>query len=192
MQEKVDYMQDVEKIEKRLEELQKRKDKVDELSREIIRNAGKAVVLVHAGRLDLAKKQLAKLRQILARLKKIDKGFEYYSQQAKQEYAEALAFYVFAKEKRLASLAESGVDEASYLLGMLDLVGELKRHAVDALRKKDAGTAELCYKAMSDIYDSTLHLKFASAIVPELRRKQDTARIQLESVANELLAANNP
>ena len=40
---------------------------------------------------------------------------------------------------------------------------------------------------MSDIYDSTLHMRFANSILPDFRRKQDTASIQIEGVMNEIL-----
>jgi predicted translin family RNA/ssDNA-binding protein len=40
---------------------------------------------------------------------------------------------------------------------------------------------------MVDIYDSTLHLRFANAVLPDFRRKQDSARIQVENTASEIL-----
>ena len=83
---------------------------------------------------------------------------------------------------------ELAFGEIAYLLGMMDLVGELKREAVDAIRERRIADAESYYGFMKGIYDSTRALRFASALVPDFRRKQDTARIQIESAAGELAA----
>lgn len=128
-------------IEPKLAELQKRKDKVEELSRAIIRLAGKSIALMHANRQSEASKLIARLKQLAKRLDKLDDDLEYFSLQAKQEYVEALALYEFVKSKRLISYNQAEVEERAYLLGMLDLVGELKRQALEALRKGNAAYA---------------------------------------------------
>jgi translin len=177
---------DVENIEKHLIVLQERKDRVMEASRDVVRMAGKAITLMHAQKLAEAGAGVKKLRLRVEELKRLEKGFEYNSMQAHQEYVEALAFYVVLKEHRLVSLRETRVAEIAYLLGIMDLVGELKREAVDALREGRMDSAEMYYDFMKSIYDSTRAMRFASALVPDFRRKQDTARIQIESIASEL------
>ena len=177
---------DVENIEKHLIVLQARKDKVMEASRDVVRMAGKAITLMHAQNLAEAGAGIRKLSSRVTELKRLEKGFEYNSMQAHQEYVEALAFYVVLKEHRLISLRETRVAEIAYLLGLMDLVGELKREAVDAIRERRIEAADMYYDFMKSIYDSTRAMRFASALVPDFRRKQDTARIQIESVATEL------
>jgi len=56
-----------------------------------------------------------------------------------------------------------------------------------SLRKGNNKLASSYYELMKDIYDSTLHIRFANSILPSFRKKQDVARIQLESLASELL-----
>ena len=175
-------------IEKKLEALQSQKDTVDELARNVIRLAGKCIVLMHANQIKKAEVVLRELESKARELDEKDKGMEYYSLQAKQEYVEALALYTFIKEKRLITYKETKMGEVAYLLGILDLVGELKRSAMDAMAKGDVGFAEKCYETMLDIYDSTLPLKFANSIVQDLRKKQDVARIQIEGLAGELVS----
>jgi translin len=177
---------DIEKIEKHLIVLQARKDKVMEASRDVVRMAGKAITQMHAQNLAEAGAGIKKLRSRVTELKALENGFEYNSMQAHQEYVEALAFYVVLKEHRLVSLREARVAEIAYLLGLMDLVGELKREAVDAIRERRLEAADQYYDFMKSIYDSTRAMRFASALVPDFRRKQDTARIQIESVATEL------
>lgn len=179
---------DVENIEKHLIVLQERKDRVMEASRDVVRMSGKAITLMHAQKLAEAGAGMKKLKLRVEGLKRLEKGFEYNSMQAHQEYVEALAFYVVLKEHRLVSLRETRVAEIAYLLGIMDLVGELKREAVDAIRERRIEAADMYYEFMKSIYDSTRAMRFASALVPDFRRKQDTARIQIEGVATELAA----
>jgi translin len=187
-------MQDIpgmEEIEKHLLALQERKDRVLEASRDVVRMAGRAITLMHAGKLAEAGADIRRLRSRAEALKRLEKGFEYNSLQAHQEYVEALAFYVALKERRIVSLKEARTSEIAYLLGLMDLVGEFKREAVDALREMRTADAERYYGFMKSIYDSTRAMRFASALVPDFRRKQDTARIQMESAASELAASEN-
>ena len=179
---------DVEDIERHLIKLQERKDRVLGASRDVVRMAGRAITMMHAKNLAEAAAGIRKLRSRVAELKRIEKGFEYNSMQAHQEYVEALAFFVILKEHRLVSLKEARAGETAYLLGIMDLVGELKREAVDAIRERRMPAAEMYYDFMRSIYDSTRAMRFASALVPDFRRKQDTARIQIESISGELAA----
>jgi translin len=157
-----------------------------EASRDVVRLAGKTITLMHGRKAAEAAAEMRRLRARVADLKRVEEGFEYNSLQAHQEYVEAAAFYIVMKERRLASMKELRTGEVAYLLGIMDLVGELKREAVDAIREGRMGDAEMHYGFMTSIYDSTRAMRFASALVPDFRRKQDTARIQIESVAGEL------
>lgn len=176
------------RIERELLRLQKQKDAVMETSREIVRISGNAITQMHARRLREANASIKRLSALVGRLRKIEKGFEYYSLQAYQEYVETRALYSILKERRLVSLQEMRTSGTAYLLGIMDLVGELKREAIDAVRERRLDDANSYYGFMKGIYDSTRGMRFANSLVPEFRRKQDTARIQIESTAVELLS----
>ena len=107
--------------------------------------------------------------------------------QAHQEYVEAIALYNILGKHSIPSKKELNEETAPYILGLMDLVGELKREAIDELRRGNNKLASRYYELMKDIYDSTLHIRFANSILPGFRKKQDVARIQLESLASELL-----
>ncbi len=180
-------IKDFEKVEGSLIKLQKQKDAVMDTSRNIIRMTGKAITLMHAGDLGTAGKMIADISKHVKKLNEIEKGFEYNSLQAHQEYVEAYAFFHILKNKDIISLDSIKESEIAYLLGIMDLVGELKREAVESLRKNDRNSAELYYKFMIEIYDSSRHMRFAESIAPDFRKKQDVARIQIETTASELL-----
>jgi translin len=178
----------VDEIERKLLRMQDEKDKVMNTSRDLIRAAGKAITLMHAREFKSAAAIMKELRSLEARLKKEEKGFEYYSLQAHQEYVEAGTLYTLMRERRLMSFSEMRVDEMAYVLGVMDLVGELKREIIESLREGKLKDANAYYDFMKDIYDSTRSMKFANSLVPDFRHKQDTARIQVESAGSEILA----
>lgn len=180
-------IKDIKAIEKKLISLHKRKDKIMDLSREIIRQSGRIITMVHANDNASAQKLIIGLKEMNTSLKKIEIGFEYNTTQAHQEYVEACSVYEMVLNNRIPSRNELKTDEISYLLGLLDSVGELKRQAFDQLRKENIQNTEAYYKLMLEIYDSTVPLRFANSIVPDFRKKQDVARMQIERTGTELL-----
>ncbi len=178
---------DLNSIEKKISGMENGRDKVMQLSKELIRMSGKAIAMMHAQGPTVPAQMLSDLKKAKAKLNKIEKGFEYHSMQAHQEFSEALILYNILRSKKIPSMAAIGETEIPYLLGMMDVVGELKRETIESLRRQDTKAANQYYRLMSDIYDSTLHMRFANSILPDFRRKQDVARIQIESVMNEIL-----
>jgi translin len=181
-------MVDYEEVTEELTELQDRYDMVMRLSREIIRDAGRAVTMVHVRDMKGAKDSLNAITRRMKAARKAEKGFEFYMEQAYQEYVEAYALYSIIRHGRIPTKVEAGVGTVSYLLGVMDLVGELKREAYEAMRRNETAEAERYYGIMKDIYDSTRHLRFANPILPNFRKKQDVARIQIEGTGGELLS----
>ena len=180
-------IKDIDRIEKSILELHERRDKIMDLSRKAIMLTGKSITAMHAGKLPYAKELLDESVTILSKINTLEKGMEFYSLQCHQEVVEARLIYHIIKEGRIPGAEELGEGELPYLLGLLDCVGELKREAFESMRKNEADKAMKYYEIMLDIYDSTLPLRFASSLVPDFRKKQDVARIQLESTSNALL-----
>jgi translin len=174
-------------IEKKVADMEAGRDGVMQASKELIRMSGKAIALMHAQGPKVSTKMIADLKKAKERLSAMEKGFEYHSMQAHQEFSEALILYNILISKKIPSMEAIGESEIPYLLGLMDVVGELKREAVESMRRQDNKAAQAYYALMSDIYDSTLHMRFANSILPDFRRKQDVARIQIESVMNEML-----
>ncbi|MDE1768418.1 MAG: hypothetical protein KGH67_03285 [Candidatus Micrarchaeota archaeon] len=181
---------DIDSIEKKLTKLESDRDAVMQLSKDVIRLSGKTIAAMHAKGPNIPKEMITELKRSKARLDNIEKGFEYYSLQAHQEYSEALIFYNIISTGKIPSMNAIDETEVPYLLGLMDAVGEIKREAIDSIRKGKNKDAKAYYSLISDIYDSTLHMRFASSILPDFRRKQDTARIQLEGLSNEILHIN--
>jgi len=182
-------LREINDITKELEAEQKRLDDVMARSSKVIKLAAQLITSLHAKNEKLAKSIKKELEKEIKALSKVEKGFEYYSMQAHQEYVEAIALYNILGKHSIPSKKELNEETAPYILGLMDLIGEIKREAIDELRKGNKELASRYYELMKSIYDSTLHIRFANSILPGFRKKQDVARIQLESLASELLHA---
>jgi translin len=180
---------DIKQVENKMQLLEEQREQVLSLSRELIRNAGKAIVAMHAKDKKKAVRLLSEMEKARSALMKNESGFEYNSLQAHQEYVEAKVLESIIFRNKIPSMKELKTDEKAYALGLMDVVGELKREAFDSLLNNNVKAANNYYAFMVEIYDSTLHLRFANAILPEFRRKQDAARIQVENTASEVLRA---
>jgi translin len=185
----VSLIEEIGRIEKDILGLEERRDAVMALSRMIIRSAGKMITAVHAGNNAACLKEASFLGEAIKRMRKMEKGLEFYSLQAHQEYVEAFSFMIMVREMRIPRMAELGEGSVSYLLGLMDTVGELKREIFDRLRNGDRDSALVYFGIMEEIYDSSLPLRFPNSIMPDFRKKQDVARIQIEGLMPEILAA---
>jgi translin len=178
---------DIKVISKNLTDKQKDFDNVMTLVRDIVRSSAQTITLLHNSDEKAASKTLSEAEKMVKELKKFDSVFGYHSKQAYQEYAEAKIFFSIKQSSEIPSFAKIGVDQESYLMGLMDVMGELKREILEALRENKVKEAEEYFKKMRTIYDSTRSVRFAEAVLNGFRRKQDVARIQVESAGSELL-----
>ncbi|MCL4389454.1 hypothetical protein M1397_02485 [Candidatus Marsarchaeota archaeon] len=178
---------DVEEISDYLAKKQSDFDEVMQLSREVIRNAGQLITMMHNGDIKRAAEKLEANKKMVERLKTIDGQFKYNTMQAYQEYAEASIFYELKTKQRVPSMETVGVEKEAYLMGLMDVEGELKREILEMLRIGKIKEAEWYFDTMKMIYDSTRSLRFAEAVLSGFRKKQDTARIQIENAGSEIL-----
>ena len=78
------------------------------------------------------------------------------------------------------------VPPTSYLLGLADVVGELRRRTLDLLRQGDVKGAVKSLETMECIYDELVVRSEALYLVPELRRKSDVARRIIEATRGDV------
>ena len=171
------------------------KEKVRQDSHESIRKATslskQAILLSHQKRLEEAKKQLGKAKELIAELRESSKEYPaiIYGgmfSDALQEYSEAAIFIALIEEARFISPQEIEVPPVDYVLGLADVVGELRRLALDNLREGDVEKGEKCLQTMDEIYVELEALDEAYMLVPGLRRKNDVARRIIESTRGDL------
>lgn len=176
---------DIDEVEKILMEKEAKFDKVHVKNREIVRLCSNAIKAIHAGELDEAKKHIKQAEKEIKEIQKNDPDAELGH--ILQEYVEARVVLSAVTSNKVPGFKELGINEVSYLNGLLDATGELKREMYEALRKKDKKRAETYFTMMEEIFDALLPLRFSNAVLPDFRRKQDVARIQIEQARGELL-----
>jgi translin len=85
--------------------------------------------------------------------------------------------------------SELGVEDAVYLNGLGETVGELRRYALDSLRRGDLARAESLLPVMDEIYGLLVSVDFPDAITGGLRRTTDMVRGVLERTRGDLTVA---
>lgn len=181
----------ISEIEGRLDE----KDEVRELaiksSRTIARLAGTAIQGMHRGEamqvaLQETREEVLKLRSLLdGHPDLFHAGFV---ENAMQEACEAFLFHSILEARDLPTPKECGVTDTAYLLGLGDVVGELRRCALTALRDGNVSDASHFLERMERILDALMRFDYPTALVA-LRRKQDIARSLIEKTRGEVAVA---
>jgi len=185
---KVTFDAEIAAIVKELERREKEQDRILSSTREIIRHCSNGIKLAHAGEIKKAKAEIAAAEKKVAPFAKTEQ-FEYLLEQTYQEIAEARLFLAAAEGKNLPTWKELGMPFEPYLLGLCDLVGELRREMLEMLKKGKAKDAERYFELMSGIYDELLPIRFSNSLLPNFRKKQDVARMQVEQARSELVRA---
>jgi translin len=176
------------------EELQKREKVHDEVQRDMRRTtrlSKQAILFTHQKRFKEAKKLLKEATGLFVKLHSLAEAYQdmFYSglvNAAYQEYAEARTLLTLVEEKRFISPEEIKVPSIDYVLGLGDVIGELRRRALDSLRRGDVKTAEECLHLMEEIYVELMAMDEAYMLVPGLRRKSDVARHLIETTRGDI------
>jgi len=103
-----------------------------------------------------------------------------------EEYTEAQIFLALIKEGLFINNYEIGVPLPAYILGLADVIGELRRQTLDCLRRNEVGKAEKNLELMETIYVELINLDEANIVVQGLRRKCDVARHVLEATRGDV------
>lgn len=99
-----------------------------------------------------------------------------YTQDALKEYAEANITYALVANRPLPYPEELGLEHATYLQGLAEAAGELRRRCMDILRHGHSNEAERLLHDMDDIYSVLVTMDYPDAITGGLRRLTDIVR----------------
>ena len=174
------------KIVKLLEKGEGEQDELLRLTREIVRGCSVAIKCIHSKELKECEKQIEAVERMVGRMRKAG-GFENITMQAYQEYAEARVLLSIIGRKDIPTYEELKIPFKAYLLGLLDCVGELRREMLEELKRGDKKKADYYFSKMDELYEALLPVRFSNSLIPNFRRKQDVARMQLEQARSELL-----
>lgn len=182
----------LEDCKERLEELEKAREELLKLTRELRILASKAIVAIHAGEMELAEKNISKGREILNKLKDFQRFPEiYYSMvfDSMQEIAEAVIFAKVIKGDFDLSI-DLEIPHSAFITGLADAIGELRRYALSKMVSNEIAEAEKILGIMEKIYSELISFaSFPDKLLPNLRQKLDVARAGIERTKSDLLTA---
>ncbi len=112
-----------------------------------------------------------------------------YLQDAQKEYAEARITEALVTGAEIPTPDIVGVEDAPYLNGMAEAIGEGRRHVLDLLRLRDVEGGEALLDAMEELYGVLVTVDYPDAITGNLRRSTDVARSLIEKTRGDLSVA---
>ena len=182
---------DLASIQKQLVHYDEAREAVLNLSRTATRLAGSSILEIHRGDMESASNTLCKVEQTLSKIEILANDFSEFKTSsgvvvAFQEYVEAMTLRSFAQSERIPTISELKTDNRSYVLGLLDAVGEFRRMALNSLRRGEVKRAEKLLGTMEGIYDDLQILEHTS-IIPTFRVKMDADRRIIESTRGDVV-----
>jgi translin len=167
------------------------REKANRMTREIIRNCSKLIREAHdiGTNATLLKETKARVMD----LKKALRGYDelYYSgmvEGALQEFAEAMIFIAIINDRPMPTPKGLGITENSFVLGIGDVIGELRREALLELRRHNVPKAYENLDKMECLYNLLMDFNIPGGLL-QVRHKQDVARSLIEKTRGELIIA---
>lgn len=163
-------------------------------SRHAVRASANAIRAAHRSEFDSARKKAAEASNMLGEI--LSHTAEHptltgagYVQDAMKEVAEAHLTIALLSSDRLPSPGDLGVSSSAWLNGLAEAASELRRDALDSLRRNDVARAETVLNTMDTIYSVLVTVDFPDAITGGIRRTTDQLRAVLERTRGDVTFA---
>jgi len=171
-----------------LEAREEARKSVEDKAQKARTRSKQAIQLVHGGNYDKADSKIAEAATFLGEMTSLlgsFPDFTHYSSVAAawQEYAEAVILRALLTRGDYPDPGAVPLDH--YLLGLGDVVGELRRAAVDDLRVGKVDSAESKLGLMEEVYDALISGE-VTLLIKEMRRKIDAARGIIEATRGDI------
>lgn len=162
--------------------------------RDAIRAAANAIRATHRGETDRAEVLVGEARDALAAAYAACGAFPDvlhagFVQDAAKEVAEAVLTRAAVAGQPLPGPEEVGVDDVSWLHGLAETVGELRRASLDHVRAGRVDAAEAALVLMQEILAALMTIDVPDGLSRGLRRATDSARAITERTRGDLTTA---
>lgn len=178
----------------RLEAKNARREVIMGLSRQLVQQAARAIRAVHRSEWPEAEATLDQAQGLMDRMHEAAGGHPElqaagYMLDAQKELAEAHLTLALCRSQALPGPEALGVDDASWLNGLGEAAGELRRAALDAIRGGRLGLAEELLERMQEIYTLLTTVDYPAMITRNLKQTTDMVRGVTERTRGDLTVA---
>lgn len=171
------------KIAKSLSEVQDAREFLLKNTREIITLCSKSIIATHKSDMKNAKNNLKQAELLLKKYKKKSTpDLRKYMITPEQEFVEAASLIAIVEKNEIPSEKKLDVMQESYVLGLMDCIGELKRMIFDKIRIGDIDNAVRIFEIMENLYLHLYPFSMYDKVIKEVRRKIDVDCILVDDV----------
>jgi translin len=168
-----------------------KRDEALKQARQLTRACSLAIRAVHRDDKDAMEASLGEAQSLADRLRDELKAhpdlfYAGYTQDSLKEFVEANVTCALIQNQPLQTPEELGVEDATYLNGLAEVVGELRRRTLDILRSGYSQEAERLLGHMDEIYSVLVTMDYPDAITNGLRRQTDLARGIIEKTRGDV------
>ena len=173
----------LEEINRELRNIEERREILIKNTRDMVMLCSKSIIALHNNEMDNACIKLSQAKIMLDKFKEYAKtDLQKYIAVAEQEFVEAYVLKSIVEESSLPSKTELNVSGSSYLTGLLDCIGEVKRMVYDRMRAGKAEDATKLFAIMQDLYSIVYPFAVYDNLIPGLRRKLDVSKMLIEDI----------
>ena len=174
---------DVEEINKKFKDIEERRNTIIKGTRDATILCSKAIVSMHAHKKSESIENIEKAKTLLQQFRELGKDdLQKYLYVAEQEYVEARCLFSIIEDNVIPSMRSLEVYDISYVMGLLDCIGEIKRMIIDKIRSEGISNVNTLFELMDRIYGTIYPLAVYDNLMPGLRKKLDISRLLIENV----------
>lgn len=168
-----------------------KRDEALKQARQLTRACSLAIRAVHRDDKEGMEANLAEAQSLADKLRDElkqypDLFYAGYTQDSLKEFVEANVTCALIQNQPLQTPEDLGVEDATYLNGLAEVVGELRRRTLDILRSGYSQEAERLLGHMDEIYSVLVTMDYPDAITNGLRRQTDLARGIIEKTRGDV------
>jgi translin len=173
----------LEEINRELRNIEERREILIKNTRDMVMLCSKSIIALHNNEMNNACIKISQAKIMLDKFKEYAKtDLQKYIAVAEQEFVEAYVLKSIVEESSLPSKTELNVSGSSYLTGLLDCIGEVKRMVYDRMRAGKAEDATKLFAIMQDLYSIVYPFAVYDNLIPGLRRKLDVSKMLIEDI----------
>lgn len=191
-----------EKIRARLDYLYEKREFALKLSRDMLKYLRESMRLAHNKQLKESIAQLNKAKFVMDKIKEVCKAepritYSGFWLDVSKEYAETAIFLwilkrcYLNKDESLPTPEKLEVSDEAWILGLCEVVGELKREILTLARRHEFEQAFIFLNIVDEIYMLVSQLSYPSSIIPNLKARIDYVRAILVSAEELLIKLHN-